>query len=343
MNLGFGCARLRRVSSRTSLFVPLFGLLSGLALLAGCESTDPDPDGPSGNILITDDHNYRSESALSLPTVETASATDLDICWSDVSTDIQCHDLDPLADLDNVALLRFLHLTEDQVEVKLTTEQLTQPEIDGYLEHNTTGSSTCTKLSSLSFFGTPIEVEEEYVESDDQTYLLVFTEGTTPGVGARTMIFVKPTSESTNTSVNAQSACGFLDFSADLGSAEPLKIAREKPWVVDWRNVTRDGQGSPIAFESIDSVLLGFYENLTVDELQERIFDLEVLATTLWEVKLTGGRTADLAKAKARDGGGAFPGFTRTDGVWALGLICSTCSNPAPLLLAILEPAAEDG
>jgi hypothetical protein len=82
---------------------------------------------------------------------------------------------------------------------------------------------------------------------------------------------------------------------------------------------------------------------MTVSEIEEQIFDLEILATTLWELELEGGKTADLAQAQARDGSGAFRGFTRTDGVWALGLMCSTCSNPAPVVLTILEPGAEGG
>jgi hypothetical protein len=338
MNFGFGAGSGLR-PSRAFRLVSALASFSSLLLL-GCESTEPDDGGPAGNILISDENNYESESALSIPTVETASATDLDICWTDVVTDIQCHDLDPEADLDNVALLRFLNLTEDQVEVKLTTEQLTQSEIDGYLEYNT-GSGTCAKLSAMSFFGTPIEVEEQYVESQDQTYLLVLTEGITPGVGARTMMFIKPTSTSTNTTVDVQAGCGFLEFSADLVSAETLSIPREGPWVVDWRNVTRDGQGNPVSFSSIDGVLLGFYENLTVTELQSQIFDLELLATSLWEIDLKGGRTADLGQAKNRDDGSAFAGFTRTDGVWALALMCSACSNPAPIVLTIVEPGAD--
>ena len=66
-------------------------------------------------------------------------------------------------------------------------------EVNGYLEYRTPKTSTCAKLSQLSFFGTAIKVQEEYVETIDQTYLLLFAKGTRPGVGARTMTFIKPT------------------------------------------------------------------------------------------------------------------------------------------------------
>jgi hypothetical protein len=313
-----------------------------LSLLAGCENTDPsDDDGVSGNILLGDQNNYNSTSSLAIPTIETASGADLDICWGDVATDIRCHDVEAQTDVDNVALLRFLHLSEPDVEQRLTAGQLAQSEIDGYLEYHTDHQATCTKLSALSFFGTAIQLEEEYVESSDHTYMLLFAEGTTPGVGARTMTFVKPTSGSTNTRVDAQPGCGFLSFSADLASAATVPIPSQGPWVIDWRNLTRDGQGNPIVFASIDGVLLGFYSGMTVTELQAQILDLELIATSLWEVALTGGRTADLALARERDSAAPFSGFERdTAGVWLLGLMCSTCQNPAPVVLTVLEPGA---
>ena len=68
--------------------------------------------------------------------------------------------------------------------------------------------TTCTKLSELSFFGTVIDVPSEYIESADYTYLLLFAKGTTPGQGARTMMFLNPTAASTNTAVDAPTGCG---------------------------------------------------------------------------------------------------------------------------------------
>ena len=318
-------------------------LICAVSGLLGCENTDPkgddDDDGARGNVVLRDEHNYATTSALHLPTIETASGADLEICWSDVEADIQCHDLDAQADLDTVALLRFLHLSEEKVETRLTSGQLDQSEVDGYLEYLSDHESSCTKLSALTFFETEIDIEEEYVESDDHTYLLLFAEGTTPGVGARTMIFVHPTSSSSNTKVMAESGCGKLDFTADFAGVEPVRIPSEGPWVIDWRDLTQDGQGNEIVFEAIDGVLIGFFEGMTLDELQEQILDLELIATSLWEIELEGGRTADLADARGRDGAGTFSGFERDkEGVWLLGLMCSTCQNPSPLLLSVLEP-----
>ena len=99
-----------------------------------------------------------------------------------------------------------------------------------------------------------------------------------------------------------------------------------------------DSQGHPVLFHSIDRVLLGWYQGLESDDLERQILDLELIATDLWEIPLDGGHIADLAEARHRDSAERFDGFHRTDGTWVFALTCSTCQNPAPVLLTRLEP-----
>lgn len=326
-----------RLPSKVGLVFTFFTSLS----LAGCgdDGAGPANQGNRGNVLLVDANNYSTESSLTIPTVETASAVDLDICWSDAVTDLQCHELDPLADIDNMSLLRFSHLTQAQVAEKLTSGQLPQSEVDGYLDYNTDHGSTCAKLSSVTLFGTKIDVTEEYAETADRIYMLILSKGTVPGVGARTMTFLKPSAASTNTKVFAPSGCGMLDFSADLRSATTVSVSPQGPWLVDWADVTRDGQGNPIADESIDGLMIGFFEDKSVADIEAGIFDIERTATTLWDIPLGGGRKADLAAARDRASQEPFAGFDRTDGVWLLALLCSKCQNPQPVVLSVLEPS----
>jgi hypothetical protein len=313
------------------VFVPLL-------LLAGCGSSS---SGPSGNIVLADTNNYTTTASLNVPVVETTPATDLDICWSAVTDDLQCHALSAVTDLDNVGLLRISHLSQDQVQTRVAAGTLSMSDVAGYLDHHTDHATTCTKLSQFSFFGTAIDVPSEYIESADYTYLLLFSKGTTPGIGARTMMFLKPTSTSTNTRVDAPSGCGMLMFSADLSLLTKVKVPAAGPWVIDWHGVTRDGPGNAFPSTRIDGVSIGFYEGMTVADLQARIFDIEMIATQLWDIKLMGGKTADLAEAKDRATGAAFTGFDRAAaGTWMLALTCSGCQSPAPPLLTILDTGA---
>jgi hypothetical protein len=155
-------------------FVFPAALVGTLSLLAGCGS-DAGGGNASRTILLQNENNYRATGSLSLPIVVTASGTDLDICWTDVVTDIQCHPVVPQNDLDNVGLLRLLHLNETQAQEKLISDTLQQSEVDGYVEFGTDHTSTCTKLSKFSFFGTAIDVAAQYQQSADETYMLLYT------------------------------------------------------------------------------------------------------------------------------------------------------------------------
>jgi hypothetical protein len=314
----------------------LLGFATGLASLAACGSSAPSGD---GTIALGDANNYSTTASLQIPFTETAAATDLDICWSGIVDDLQCHAVAAQADIDDVALIRISRLSESDVAQRLATGTLSQSSVDGYLDFYTDHSSTCAKLSQLSFNGTAIDVASKYVESTTYTYLLLFTKGTRPGVGARTMTFLHPKGTSTNTHVDAPTGCGLLTFSADLTSLTPVAVPAAGPWVVDWHALTRDGQGNPPPFQSIDGLTLGFYAGMTATDIQTRIFDLETIATTLWDIQLPGGKTADLAQAKDRVTGAAFTGFAGAPaGTWMLALTCSRCSTPAPVLLTIIDP-----
>ena len=321
------------------LRVAALAVCGALLMVFGCES-DPGDEEESGNVIIGDANNYSFVGTLQIPLVQTVSAQDLDICWNEVLEDIQCHGMDPLAEVDNVGMARFRNMSHTEVAARLSAGEMPQSALDGYLEFNTTHVDTCTKLSSLSFFGTPITVAEEYVESAEKVYLLLFANGITPGVGSRMLTFVQPMASSTNTVVNAGSGCGVLDFKANLTALQPLAVPLEGPWIVDWSQMTTDGQGNPIVFETIDGVFLGYYEGVTLEQLQAQMLDMELIATSIWEISLEAGSTANLAYATKSDGS-FFQGFSGS-GIWILALRCSMCQNPAPLVLTILNPVSGD-
>jgi hypothetical protein len=316
---------------------------AAILVVAGCSQSTDSGDGRDAraSIILANTNNYRSTASLTLPTVETASGVDLDICWSNIATDMQCHPVSPQTDIDNVAFLRLLHLTTAQAEVKLASGGLKQSQLAGYVEFHTEEQTTCAKLSQFTFLGTKVDVLAEYRESTDETYLLLLTHGVERGIGARVMMFLSPVGSSTNTKVDAASGCGTLKFTADLTTPEKVQLPAAGPWTVDWRGVTADGQGNEIIYSTLDKLLLGYYQGMTAADIQARFFDLEIMATALWDLELSGGYTADLSMAVGRQTGAPFPGFAglASDGVWLLALLCSTCQNPAPVVLAVLEPS----
>lgn len=314
--------------------------LLALALVACPEPEEtgtPQPvlDCPGAALELVDANTFSFTGTVDVPSFPTVSGADVEICWDAVTEDIRCHAMDPAGDVDNVGLVRFGHLSEAEVEAALAADDLQQEDMSGYLEVRNDDALTCARLSEMSFFGTEIDLAEEYVEGSG-TYMLLLTSGTTPGVGARMLAFLAPSTASDVTRVEVPSGCGVLDFAADLEALAPVPVCAEGPWPTDWSDLTVNGQGNAFDEGKVDGLMVGFYEGWTVADLEDRFLDLEQDATGLWRLALIGGTSADLADAT--DAGGApFPGFAG-DGAWVLALTCSRCANPAPLFLTILEP-----
>lgn len=336
----------RRISTRMGS--PRVLALAGGLLLAGCHPADEraSSEADAGTLgeetRIDDRHNYRTQSTLSLPVIETAAGVDVELCWDEVTLDLQCHALDPTRDIDNFALLRFRGLSHAALERKLVSTQLSMSDILGYLDHNLEGSATCARLSDLDFFGTQVDVLEQYVEDETISYMALFTTGTQAGTGARTMVLLEPNATSSVTEVQVPAGCGDaveLHFEAEF-SEKRLTVPAKGPWLIDWHDVEFDGAGHPLDEVRVDGVLVGFYAGMSVSELEARILDLELLYTKLWQQPVERGKSAALSQLVERDTGEAFTGFeTDEAGTWVLGLTCSTCQNPAPVVLTVLDPA----
>jgi len=84
---------------------------------------------------------------------------------------------------------------------------------------------------------------------------------------------------------------------------------------------------------NIDGLMLGHYTEAR-SELQAQLLDLELITDEIWTVDLSGTAGFDLA---------ALPGFTgfSTGGTWIRALTCTSCINPAPLFLTVLEPTGD--
>jgi hypothetical protein len=334
--------------NRPMKFSRIAALLTPVALLApvlisGCGGTGMTTD-PRGNVLLADANNYTSDSTLTIPTVQTASGADLTVCWDAIQKDILCHTIVPGTNgIDNVALLPIPNMNKDQVAVKLAAARLTENQVTGYGEFHT-DQATGTKCAMLSQFKLGSDVvlpATEYVESTNKTYMLLFTSGTTPGTGARSMIFVEPKASSTNTMVSGPDGCSsnILQFDATLGTKIAIPATDSTKWVLDWADITHDSFGNEVSFANLKRVLVGFYQGKTPADLEAGFLDIEQTATALYEVAVPTGETkVNLGDAKLRGANTAFPGFTQTDGTWMAAVMCDKCQLPAPVVLTVLDP-----
>ncbi len=286
--------------------------------------------------MLSDANNFAYTGDIDAPSHETASGVNIEICWDELTDDIQCHEVDPTSDPKLITMARFNNLSEVEVEQQISDDSLDQSSLSGFLTYEIQGGETCAQLEDFTLDGTPVVLSEQYYEGGG-TYLLLFGRTNIPGQNIISMDFLVPMESSEVVEVDIGPACATLDFTADLSSAESIELnAGGSSWVVDWGDLTTNGLGNPIALANIDRLLLGYYAGMSVADIEASFLDLELVATDLYYMELFNTFEADLAEATGASGD--FSGFDPVDGTWVLALMCTTCSNPAPLFATVIVP-----
>lgn len=317
-----------------------------------CDGGNADDSGeePAG-IEIAEDNNYTATSVLNLPTIATAAGQDVELCFDQVTTDLQCHEIDPGEDIAAVVVTKFVGRTKDEIEAFLGQGMLETTDVVAVYKGDVDGE-TCVSLSEMTGFSADVkfEVETEYTPAEGEEevhYVAVFgSRSSLSSPGAITLAFIEPTEGETNDVVNAVPGCDpstdppMLVFTPDIASAEPLEVPEDGPWVIGWGDIETDGLGNEFAPLRPDRLLLGFYEGATPADLEENIFNLESMATEMWELTLDAQDSADLTTAIHREDDSEFEGFSDYgDGTWIVAILDSTAQNPAPQILTVLDPS----
>ncbi len=310
-------------------------LLPLLLLIAGCDGCDGLGD---QTVYLADANNFSYVGTIDARSNLVASGVNITICFNLMLEDIQCHEVDPITEVGIVTMARFNNLMEEEVEEQISNDTLPQSAVSGYLSFLVEDGETCVELEDFTLQGTPVDLANEFYEGGG-TYLILVGAGTDPGQGTLAMEFLAPVEGNDTTEVYIDTGCGTLDFTADLSSLEPAALpSAGESWPVDWGDLSVTGLGNPLSLSDIDRVMIGHYADLSVADLEESFLDLEYVASDLWYLDLSGGFSADLADATGDSG--SFPGFGE-DGTYVLALMCTTCSNPAPLFLTVVQPEAE--
>ncbi len=310
-----------------------------LVLLLACGGKDDEETGTeeeplSGVLTLSDENNFSYTGTIDAPSFTVKEYSDLSVDFSGLSSDIQCHDLDPVADLDNVTLLAFPYLSEEEVEDGLSNDTLQQ--VDIVLPVNVyPGDATTVLLSEFTFLGTYPEIIEEYFYEGSATWMMMFATGKQLGVGARALVFLHPSASTETTEIAVEPACGVLDFQADLSELTPIPAPKEGGWTLNWSTLSTDGHGNALEAGSIDSAMVAWFADLSVDELQAQFLDLELLADGLWTQDIEGGTAVALDHLMDADGQPFVD--ASAEGTWLLALRCSLCPNPAPKFLTVLD------
>ena len=296
-----------------------------LPLLIGCGTH---------TIELADDDNYSFTTSMGGDVVAIESCPDeVTIDWAGLSVDLQGHAVDAVADVDLVRVVRFANYTPTEVLERIAANDLPQSEISGTVEYEPTGGETSAPLSAFDFQGTAIDPATEVCEGLG-TFLVTAMTGL---YEYRMLVFMAPTEGETTTTVELTSSTATLEFDPDLESSTTIEGPRAKDYLVDWMGLSRDGQGSPsFSLSNIDGLMLARYD-LSIPEIEDQFFDLETIATDIYQADVGGLGSYTLSEL-GTDGGAEFQGF-EGEGYWILALRCSTCANPAPLFLGLIDPS----
>ena len=282
--------------------------------------------------FLANENNYSWSGGLNIPEFTTGEHVDVHLDFTALTDDMLCHDMDPVADVDNVSLTRFHNFSNAEIASGLTNNSLLQRDTSGYVDCQP-GDTTDCLLSEFSFGGTFVDTVAEY-EAAGGSFLIAIANGFDPSKGALFRLFLNPTAESDVTEVTITPTCDVVDYDVDLTAMTHLSLPAA-PSCIDWSALTIAGNGEPVNPGKLDEVLIGHYTE-TPDEIDDQFTDIELIATELYTLELTGGQNTDLSSAVSADGS-AFGGFT-TDGTWLLGLRCTGCTNPAPIFMTVVDP-----
>ena len=253
---------------------------------------------------------------------------DIEIDWVDVTLDLQGHEVDPLTDVAMATLLAFRMPPSEVVEA-LSNNALDQSDVALFITRDVEPGETSAKLSEFGLFGNDIDIEEQFRAEVADIWMLLIQSTTTPGIGTLQIMFLDVSPDYTATSVSFTNTDTTLEFVVDLDMDQPLAPVDKTSVMLDWSALTTDGLGGDFVSGNIDSMMLARYDE-EPDELAEQFLDLELIAEDLYQVPLEGQTSYDTAEIEG------FDGFTKV-GTWVLALRCSTCTNPAPPFLTILD------
>ena len=317
-----------------------------LALAAGCADAETDtglsseptvePANEDGNIAFGDENNYAFSGTIDGPTLSLQPASDVGVDWAELHEDLQCHGLDPVADIDNVALVWFRYLDEVEVEAGISNNDLNQSEMSLYLSFEP-GEATSFTLSQLLAFGATDPEVEQYFLPDSGAWMMLLTTGTTIAVGVRMLAFLEADASSSATSASVADGCAVLDYQVDLQNLTPLGVLADGPWLMDWSDLATTGQGNTLIDTQVSEILLAGYESLDLADLEADFLDIESLADVRYTLTNESGTSADLSGLVNDADGSAFTGFDAAN-LWLLALRCGNCPSPAPLALTVLVP-----
>lgn len=298
-----------------------------LALLFACAGG---PDKVlSGDLVFTDANNYGYTGTLEVESTDVKVAHDVEIDWSGLTTDLRGRAVVP-EEIDKLLLIAF-GPEPDDVLAQISANDVKQSDVHDYRLFTNSEGVSSTSLSAFSVLGNDFQPEDDLVVREDVgTWAIALQDEVDDRDDILALAFMNLLEDTENSQVSFHDETTVLNFDATLGEA--LETGEDLTYTLDWSEVTLQAGGTPFDPLEADRLFLGHVSMESDADIEANFVQLLEVADQVYQLGVYGETSADLALA-TDDDGVAFPGFT-TGGSWIVGIECTTCTSPAPVLLA---------
>jgi len=278
---------------------------------------------------LTDAQNYAFSSTITAD-AQVVGPGEMTVDWSGLSPDLLGRDIDPATQVDHLQVVRYGSKTVPELLDAINADALLQSWVTGYVTYDNDNDATAASISDFDFLGAIIDPDAEIYSGPG--YLLNAADDDV--VGYRGLGFFVVDDASDNHTIYLASDSASLDYTVDLESAERVQVGEADSHYATWINLTTAGTGSEIKLSELDQLMLAWYEE-DLSELEGDFLNLEGMADEMYQQDISGLAGFELLDMVSSDGQ-SFAGFTG-DGTWVLALRCTTCINPAPPFLGVME------
>jgi hypothetical protein len=307
-----------------------------LALLACSDPKGSDsggaPEPLSGDLILEDQHNYTYSGELAVQGVEVAWGQDVTVDWSSFTVDLRGRPVEPAA-LDQLGLVAF-GLSQDELLTAIATNTLLQSDILDFRVHLNTAGATQTTLSQFSILGNEFDPASEFQpRADVGTWAVLLQDNVDGALQILALGFLNPVEGGPEGTLSFSNSTTQLDFDADLG--QHLVTGEGLTYTLDWSQVRTQASGQTLELSRADRVFVGHLPVETDEDVEANFVQIYEMADAIYQLDVYGRTSVGLAEA-LDSAGTPFPGFT-AGGAWFVGLECTTCTSPAPVILSRVD------
>ncbi len=299
-------------------------------------------------LKLLDDQNYTFWNELEIESTTVKSRSNIKFSWGNLDEDFLGTPMDPEQDVQALLVSIWEHDAEETKELMntnlwvmddfvippgmfVTNGELTEA---NYLEFETTSGSPVTEelLTSL--------IDPSELSPDETTYSVMVQSGTNPGQDVRMIAMFSVSDDEENEEVVINSDSTKLQFKATLDDMDAIPVPDGVSDIkIDWTDSPiYDSMDQLFDSSTVQRVMVAYYEDETLDDLENNFLQLEDMAEKVWSVNHRLGTYENLSNLKDENGD-AFEGIN-DDGLYILALLCESCSNPAPRFLSVLKTCA---